>query len=134
VIGHRQQHGVDVRPGEQCAEIGVRLHAVVTGLAEFFGVDLVAALPGAFAAFAADVANRHHLHVRTRDVPARHVRPRAPSRWPEPWPPRPTNPIWMRSLGARSPARPNAEAGMRVGARAAAATSWPFDAESHDGW
>ena len=76
MIRQRKQHGVDIGTCEDLAEIIVRLHAVVARPAEPLGVDLIAPLPCGFASFAAHVADRHHLHVVSSDVPSRHVGPR----------------------------------------------------------
>ncbi len=76
MIRQRQQHGVDIGPREDLPEIIVRLDSIVARPLEPLGIDLIAPLPGVFAAFAAHVADRQHLHVVSRDVPARHVGPR----------------------------------------------------------
>ena len=117
MVGHRDQHGVDVGPGEDFAEVIVGQHAVVAGLAELLGVDLVAARSAR--------GRGVPCARRTRPAPARrrarcsrraHKSSRRRSRWPLPWPPRPMKPMLMRSLGAVAPSRPRADAGMRVGA------------------
>jgi hypothetical protein len=71
MIRLRQQHRVDVRPGEHFPKVAVSLNAVVAGLAEFLGVHLVRALPGVFATFLAHVADRQHLDISRADISAR---------------------------------------------------------------
>ena len=53
MIGHRYQHRLDIRPGEDFAEVVVSLNAVVAGLAELVSVEPVAAVARTLAAILA---------------------------------------------------------------------------------
>ncbi len=75
MVGHRHQHGINVRPGQDLPKVVVGLDAVVAGLAKFGRIDLIAAPLGVVAALLAHVAHGQDLDIVARDVAPGHISP-----------------------------------------------------------
>ena len=89
------QHGVDVRPGQQLADVAVHRAVLVAVLGVDHRLDRLAAA-------GLHVADGHELHVRLgQRSSSRSCRPRGPM---------PITPSTIRSLAATAPSRPSARA------------------------
>ena len=75
MIRNSNQHGINIRARQHLAKIVVGLDAIVGGLMEPLGIDLIAVLLRIFTALPDHVTSRQNLHVLASHVASGHIGP-----------------------------------------------------------
>jgi len=75
VIWESKQYGINIRVCQDLAEIVVRLHALIPGLAKSLGVYVITPLPRMGTPLAPHIAHCTHLHILTCHIPPWHIGP-----------------------------------------------------------